>query len=88
MLTFRKSMVLGAAFFAGVAIAANADPLCRTPTGPCRPPNPQIAVLPSADVALAPGGAALPEVNVFGPQPPGGYYKAQYVNANDRRRPI
>ena len=83
MLTLRKSMVLSAAFFAGVAIAANADPLCRTASGPCRPPNPQIAALPSA-LALAPDGAALPEVNVFGPQPPGGYYKTQYVNANDR----
>ena len=76
-------MVLGAAFFAGVAIAANADPLCRTLTGLCRPPNPQIAALPSA-VALAPDGAALSEVNVFGPQPPGGYYKAANANANDR----
>ena len=84
MLTLRKSMVLGAAFFAGVAIAANTDPLCRTPTGPCRPPDPQIAALPSADVAVAPDGAALPEVNVFGPQPPGGYYKTQYANAKDR----
>ena len=83
MLTLRKSIVLGTAFFAGVAIAANADPLCRTPTGPCRPPNPQIAALPSA-VALAPNSAALPEVNVFGPQPPGGYYKTQYANAKDR----
>ena len=84
MLTLRKSMVLGAAFFAGVAIAANTDPLCRTPGGPCRPPDPQIAALSFADVAVAPDGAALPEVNVFGPQPPGGYYKTQYVNANDR----
>ena len=83
MLTLRKSMVLGAAFFAGVAIAANADPLCRTPTGPCRPPNPQIAALPSA-VAVAPDGAALPEVNVFGRQPPGEYYKATNANAKDR----
>ena len=83
MLTLRKSMVLGTAFFAGVAIAANADPLCRTPTGPCRPPNPQIAALPSA-VAVAPDGAALPEVNVFGRQPPGEYYKATNANAKDR----
>ena len=82
MLTLRKSMVLGTAFFAGVAIAANTDPLCRTPSGPCRP-NPQRAALPSA-VALAPNGAALPEVNVFGPQPPGGFYKAANANANDR----
>jgi hypothetical protein len=31
--------VLGAAFLAGLAVAATADPLCRTPTGPCRPPG-------------------------------------------------
>ena len=85
MLTLRKSILLGAAFFAGVAIAANADPLCRTASGgPCRPPNPQIAALSSADVAVAPGGAALPEVNVFGRQPPGEYYKAPNANAKDR----
>jgi hypothetical protein len=34
MLTLCKSTVLGAAFLAGVAIAAGADSLCRTPTGP------------------------------------------------------
>ena len=84
MLTLRKSMVLGAAFFAGVVIAANADPLCRTPIGPCRPPDPQIAALSSADVALAPDGAALPEVSVFGRQPPGEYYKAPNANGKDR----
>jgi hypothetical protein len=84
MLTLRKPMVLGAAFFAGVAIAANADPLCRTPTGPCRPPDPQIAALPSANVALAPSDVTLPEVNVFGRQPPGEYYKAPNANAKDR----
>jgi hypothetical protein len=71
MFTLRKSMVLGAAFFAGVAIAAHADPLCRTPTGLCRPPDPEIAALPYANVALAPGGVTLPKVNVFGRQPPG-----------------
>jgi len=49
MLTLCKSTVLGAAFLAGVAIAANADPLCCTPTGPCRPPGPQIAALPPAN---------------------------------------
>ena len=83
MLTLRKSMVLGAAFLAGVAIAANADPLCRTPTGLCRPPDPQIAALPSANVALAPDGAALPEVNVFGPQPAGASYKVPHVDPKD-----
>ena len=53
MLTLCKSTVLGAAFLAGVAIAASADPLCCTPTGPCRPPGPQIATLPLANVTLA-----------------------------------
>ena len=74
MLTVCKSVVLGAAFLAGVAIAACADPLCRTPSGPCRPPGPQIAASHSADAALAPDSVTLPEVNIFGPQPPGQYY--------------
>jgi hypothetical protein len=73
MLTVSKSVVLGTAFLAGVAIAARADPLCRTPTGPCRPPGSQIAALPSADAALAPDNVTLPEVNLFGPQLPGEY---------------
>jgi hypothetical protein len=84
MLTLRKSMVLGAAFFAGVAIAANADPLCRTATGPCRPPGPQIAALPTASETSAPDRLTLPKVNVFGPQTPGEYYKVAYVNTKDR----
>jgi hypothetical protein len=53
MLTLCKSTVLGAAFLAGVAIAASADPLCCTPTGPCRAPGPQIATLPLANVTPA-----------------------------------
>jgi hypothetical protein len=73
MLTVPKFVVLGTAFLAGVAIAARADPLCRTPTGPCRPPGSQIAALPSADAALAPDNVTLPEVNLFGPQLPGEY---------------
>jgi hypothetical protein len=76
MLTVSKSVVLGAAFLAGVAIAACADPLCRTPIGPCRPPGPQIAALPSADAASAPDNVTRPEVNVFEPQPPGQDYCA------------
>jgi hypothetical protein len=52
MRTFCKSAVLAAAFLAGVAIAASADPLCCTPTGPCRPPGPQIATLPLGNVTL------------------------------------
>jgi hypothetical protein len=52
MLTLCKSAVLGAAFLAGVAIAANADPLCRTPTGPCGP-GPTMVAAPSASVEPA-----------------------------------
>jgi hypothetical protein len=74
MLTVCRSVVLGAAFLAGVAIAATADPLCHTPTGPRRPPGPQIAASHSADAASAPDSVTLPEVNVFGPQPPGQRY--------------
>lgn len=53
MRTLCKSMVLGAGFWLGVAIAANAIPLCCTPTGPCRPPGPQIATVLSANEASA-----------------------------------
>ena len=74
MLTVCKSVVLGAAFLAGVAIAACADPLCRTPTRPCRPPGPQTAALPCADAASAQDDVTLPEVNLFEPQLPGEYY--------------
>ena len=59
MLTLCKSMVLGVAFLAGVAIAASADPLCCTPTGPCHPPGPQIATLPLANVTRADVAPAL-----------------------------
>jgi hypothetical protein len=67
MLTHCKSTVLGAVFLAGVAIAANADPLCYAPTGLCQPPGPQIAALPSANSASASDRITLPQVNVFGP---------------------
>ena len=79
-----KSMVLVTAFLTGVAIAACADPLCHIPTGLRRPPGPQIAACSSASVAPAPDSEALPEVNGFGLQPSGEYYKVQYVKANDR----
>ena len=74
MLTVCKSVVLGAAFLAGVAIAACADPLCHTPTGPCQPLGPQIAALPSADAVSGPNNVTRPEVNVSEPQPPGQDY--------------
>jgi hypothetical protein len=50
MLTLYKSTVLSAAFLSGVAIAA------------CRPPGPQIAVLPPAGAApanVAPATSAI-----------------------------
>ena len=84
MFTLRKSMVLGAAFFAGVAIAARADPLCRIPIGPRRRPGPQIAARASGSVALAPDSDTPPEVNVFGPQSAGAAYKVLHVDARDR----
>jgi len=85
MFGLRKSMVPGAAFFAGVAIAARADPLCHIPIGPRRRPGPQIAALSSASVAPAPDSETLPEVNVFGPQPAGASYKVPHVDAEDRQ---
>ena len=71
MLTVSKSVVLGTTFLAGVAIAACADPLCRTPTGPCRPLGPQIAALPSADAASGPNNVTRPEINVSEPHAAG-----------------
>jgi len=84
MFTLRKSMVPGAAFFAGVAIAARADPLCRIPIGRRRP-GPQIAARSSASVAPGPDSETPPEVNVSGPQPAGAAYKVLYVDTKDRQ---
>ena len=70
MLTRYKSMVLVTAFVAGVAIAACADPPRRTTTGPGRPPGPQIAALPFANVAPAPDSGVS--------------YKVPHVDAKDR----
>jgi hypothetical protein len=67
MLTLCKSTVLGAAFLAGVAIAAGADPLCSTPTGPCQAPGPQIAAPTPSNAVPAPESVTLPEVTVFAP---------------------
>ena len=85
MFTLRKSMVLGAAFLAGVAIAACANPpLCRTATGPCRPLGLQIAARSFASVAPAPDSETLPEVNVPGPQPAAASYQVLHVDTKDR----
>ncbi len=85
MFTLRKSIVVEAAFFAGVAIAAHANPLCRTPADPCRPPDPQIGARSSASVAPGPDSETPPEVNVSGPQPAGAAYKVLYVDTKDRQ---
>jgi hypothetical protein len=74
MLTVCKSVVLGAAFLAGIGIAACADPPCHTTTGPCRPPSPQIAALPFANVAPAPDSGASY----------GASHKVPHVDAKDR----
>ena len=84
MFTLRKSMVLGAAFFAGVAIEARADPLRRIPVGPRRRPGPQIAARSFGNVAPAPDSDTPLEVNVFGPQPAGASYEVLQVDAKDR----
>jgi hypothetical protein len=86
MFTLCKSMVLGAAFFAGASIAARADPLCRIPIGPRRRPGRQIVARSSDSVALAPDSDTPPEVNVFGPQPAGAANKVVHVDTRYRWR--
>jgi hypothetical protein len=52
-----RSVALGAAFLGGIAIGANADPLCRAGVDACQPP---------ADRApQPPHGATLPNVDIF-----------------------
>jgi hypothetical protein len=86
MFTLCKSMVLGAAFFAGAAIAARADPLCRIPIGPRRGRGRQIVARSSASAALAPDSDTPREVNVFGPERAGAAYKVVHVDTRDRWR--
>lgn len=76
-----RSMVLGVAFLAGIAIAADADPACRAGAGSCQSPGPQTAALPPANGARAPTDITLPQVNVFAPRPGGTYVKVPYTNA-------
>lgn len=54
-----KSVALGAALLGGIAIGANAGPLCRAGVDSCQPP---------ADRAPPPHRATLPNVDVFGGQ--------------------
>ncbi len=82
MSSIGKSIGLTAAFLAGIAIAASADPPSRantsasvdianlpssaTPLSSGQPPGRELAALPSANAAPAPNSVTLPEVTVFG----------------------
>jgi hypothetical protein len=77
-----RSIGLGAAFLAGIAITANAAPLGRadasasapianppssfSPFGSGQPPRRELAVLPPVNATPAPNSVALPHVTVFG----------------------
>ena len=68
MLTLCKSPVLAAAFLAGVAIAANADPASTSAAGtvanPASGSQPQgrgLAALPPSTATPAPNSVTLPE---------------------------
>jgi hypothetical protein len=68
MLTLCKSMILGAAFLAGVAIAANADPASTSAAGTVANPasgsqsqGRGLAALPPSTATPAPNNVALPE---------------------------
>jgi hypothetical protein len=74
MLILCKSMVLGAAFLTGVAIAAHADPASTnaagTVTNGVRGSQSQgrdLAALPPSTAMPAPNRITLPEVTVFAP---------------------
>ena len=82
MSTIGKSIGLGTAFLAGIAIAANAGPLgradasasasianppsCSTPLGSDQPPRRELAALLPVNATPAPKSVALPQVTVFG----------------------
>jgi hypothetical protein len=48
--TLCKSVALGAAFLGGIAIGANADPLCRAGADSCQPPAHGVT-LPNVDIS-------------------------------------
>ena len=82
MSTIGKSIGMGTAFLAGIAIAANADPLSHadasasatianppsssTPLGSGQPPRRELAALPPANAAPAPNSVTLPQVTISG----------------------
>jgi hypothetical protein len=68
MLTLCKSTVLATAFFAGVAIAANADPASTSAAGTVangvsgsQPQGRDLAALPPSTATPAPNSVTLPE---------------------------
>jgi hypothetical protein len=63
-----KSAALGAAFLAGIVIAADADPPYRAGTDSSQPARPQTATLPPAYPARAPG-RVTPQFDPLGPTP-------------------
>jgi hypothetical protein len=72
MLTLCKSMVLGVAFLAGVAIAANADPAstnaARTVTNGASGSQSEgrnLAALPPATATPVPNSATLPQTKNY-----------------------
>src|SRR5438094_10594910 len=67
MLTVRKSMVLGASFLAGAAIAA-CDPSYRDGASSSQQPGRLLAALPPATTAPPPD-RATPQQNPSGPTP-------------------
>ena len=82
MSTIGKSIGMGTAFLAGIALAANAGPLSHadastsatianppsssTPLGSGQPPRRELAALPPANPAPAPNSVTPPQVTVFG----------------------
>ena len=66
MPTLCKSVALGAAFLGGIAIGANAHPLCRAGADSCQPPARELAALAPANTAPPPRSVTLPNVDIFG----------------------
>ena len=72
MLALCKSTVLGAAFLAGIAIAANADPASTSAAGPVansaggsQSQGRGLAALPPSTETPAPNGATLPQTKNY-----------------------
>ena len=61
-----RSVALGAAFLGGIAIGANADPLCRDDAASCQPPARELAALSPANTVPPARSVTLPNVDIFG----------------------